>query len=285
MITLENVTFRYKGQLAPAIDGISLSIGAGEFVGIVGPGSAGKSTFAYLLNGVAPHHYEGDFYGRVVVDGMDTAAVSLTDISRVVGSVFEDIDGQMVSSTVEDEMLFGLINFGYGQEEIEARMGRALTNVGIMDLRQRDIDSLSGGQKQKVVIAAMLAMSPKVLVLDEPTGELDPASADKVYALLREINKTTGATIIVVEKKAELLCAYADRVVALHEGKIAMDGPIRRIMGDVEALAKIGLEATAVSVLYNELKGLGLYDGDAPLTVDDAERMVREALGHVEASA
>ena len=278
MIKLENVTFYYDNQDRPAVRDLSLDIAEGAFVGVIGAGGSGKTSLTYLLNGIIPHHHPGEFYGRVLLDGMDTVETSLTDISRVVGSVFEDISGQMVSSTVEDELLFGLVNFGYPRDEVTRRMLGTLADVGISDLLYRDLESLSGGQLQKVAIAATLALSPKVLVLDEPTGELDPLSSERVYELLRDINRTKGTTIIVVEKKLELLCSYVDRVIAIDEGRVALDGPVRRILGDGAALRGLGLKSPAISELYEALSGQGLYAGEPPLTVAEAERMVREAV-------
>jgi energy-coupling factor transport system ATP-binding protein len=278
MITLDHVSFTYKGRTSPAIDDISLTIGDGEFVGVIGPGGSGKTTFTYLLNGVIPHHYDGDFYGRVLMEGMDTVTASLTDISRVAGSVFEDINAQMVASAVEDEMLFALVNFGFSAQEAESRLLGALSDVGIAGLRFRDLDTLSGGQKQKVAIAAVMALSPKVLILDGPTGELDPASSVKVYELLRRINCLKGTTVVVAEQKLGLLCAYADRLLVLDRGRIGLDGPVRGVLGDMPALSKIGIQCPPIAELYSQLRRRGLYGGDVPLTLDEAERMVREAL-------
>ncbi len=140
-----------------------------------------------------------------MVDGHDTCEVSLTDVSQIVGSVLQDIDTQMVASVVEDEMLFGLENFGVPHDQIEQRVSETLETVGISDLRDREIATLSGGQKQKVAIAAILAMRPRVLVLDEPTAALDPASSTLVFETLREANRALEITIVVVEQKVALL--------------------------------------------------------------------------------
>ena len=144
-------------------------------MGVIGPSGAGKSTLAAVMSGAIPHHYRGQLFGAALVDGRDTCEVTLTDISRIVGSVNQDIDAQMVASVVEDELLFGLENFGVPHEEIPARVAEALETAGIADLREREIATLSGGQKQKVAIAAILALAPRVLVLDEPTAALDPS--------------------------------------------------------------------------------------------------------------
>lgn len=203
---------------------VSLSVNKGDFIGIIGPSGAGKSTLAACLSGAVPHHYTGTFYGSVLVDGHDTCEVSLTDVSQVVGSVLQDIDTQMVASVVEDEMLFGLENFGVPHDQIEQRVSETLKTVGISDLRDREIATLSGGQKQKVAIAAILAMRPRVLVLDEPTAALDPASSTLIFETLREANRALGITIVVVEQKVALLSEYCNRVLVLDHGQIALQG-------------------------------------------------------------
>ena len=174
IINVDDVSFSYGNTPEPALSHISLDVCQGDFIGIIGPSGAGKSTLAACLSGAVPHHYTGTFFGSVLVDGNDTCEVSLTDISQIVGSVLQDIDTQMVASVVEDEMLFGLENFGVPHDQIEQRVTETLETVGIADLRDREIATLSGGQKQKAAIAAILAMRPRVLVLDEPTAALDP---------------------------------------------------------------------------------------------------------------
>ena len=170
MIEISQLSFRYREGADPILEGIDLSIPDGAFAGVTGAAGSGKSTLTYAINGIIPHCYPGDFYGSVRVDGVDTCEASLTDISRLVGSVCQDIDSQMVSSVVEDEVLYGLENFGVPKTEIPARVDEALAAMGIADLRDRSIAELSGGQKQKVAVASVLALKPRVLVLDEPTA-------------------------------------------------------------------------------------------------------------------
>lgn len=188
IIEVKDVTFTYSGAQRHALERVSLAVAEGEFVGVIGPSGAGKSTLAGVMSGAVPHHFTGELYGACLVDGKDTCEVTLTDVSRLVGSVLQDIDAQFVASNVRDELLFGLENFGVTHDEIPARMQQALETVGIEDLCNREIATLSGGQKQKVAIAAILALRPRVLVLDEPTAALDPASSTLVFETLREVN-------------------------------------------------------------------------------------------------
>ena len=185
IIHVDQVSFTYADASKVALKQADLSVAPGDFLGIIGPSGAGKSTLIYSMNGIIPHYSKGDFYGSVTLAGNDTFETNLTDLSRIAGTVFQDIDAQMVASVVEDEMLFGLENFGVAKADIEPRLAQALEDVGISDLRHRTIASLSGGQKQKVAVAAVLALRPRVLLLDEPTGALDPVSSRQIFELLR----------------------------------------------------------------------------------------------------
>lgn len=277
MINMQQLSFRYESAQDNALNDISLYIPRGEFLGIIGPSGAGKSTLLSVISGVIPHHYTGDFYGACVVDGMDTVEVTPTDLSRVVGSVFQDIDAQMVSSMVEDEVLFALENFGVPAGELDARVQEALETVGIADLRHRSLDTLSGGQKQKVAIAAVLAMRPQVLVLDEPTGELDPASSQAIFRVLRALNEQ-GTTVIVVEQKIMLLSAYCKSLCVMNKGAIRLHGTVREVLAHPELLRQIGVNCPRVATLHEQLQAAGLPAGQVPINVDEATAMVREVL-------
>ena len=277
MINMQQLSFRYESAQDNALNDISLHIPRGEFLGIIGPSGAGKSTLLSVISGVIPHHYTGDFYGACVVDGMDTVEVTPTDLSRVVGSVFQDIDAQMVSSMVEVEVLFALENFGVPAKELDARVQEALETVGIADLRHRSLDTLSGGQKQKVAIAAVLAMRPQVLVLDEPTGELDPASSQAIFRVLRALNEQ-GTTVIVAEQKIMLLSAYCKSLCVMDKGAIRLHGTVREVLAHPELLREIGVNCPRVATLHEQLLAAGLPAGQVPINVEEAKAMVGEVL-------
>lgn len=221
IIRLDDVSFTYADAVKPALDHVSLEIPEGGFVGVIGPSGAGKSTLAALLSGAIPHHYRGTLFGSTLVDGSDTCEVTLTDISRVVGSVAQDIDSQMVASAVEDEMLFGLENFGVPHDEIEERVTGALGACGVLDLSGREIATLSGGQKQKVAIAAILALRPRVLVLDEPTAALDPVSEYEVY---RKFNAISGGKTALYISHRLASCRFCDEILVFLAGSIVQHG-------------------------------------------------------------
>lgn len=220
MITFENFSFAYKDSKKKALSNLNLSIEDGEFAGIIGRSGAGKTTFTYALNGIIPHYYKGDYYGKVTVNGKDVFETDPCTLALEAGSVFQDIESQITNSVVEDEILFGLENFGFEKQEIFSRLDWVLEKCGIENLREREISSLSGGQKQKVAIAAILALKPKILIFDEPTGELDPEASRNIFEVLKELNEKNGMTIIVVEQKTKLLKNYAKKIYELSDGKL-----------------------------------------------------------------
>jgi energy-coupling factor transport system ATP-binding protein len=302
MITIKDLSFRYAGADRNALSGINLEIPDGDFLGIIGSSGAGKSTLTYALNGVVPHHYAGDFYGSVLISGLDTqpSPASLREawgegspldtvdagvekLSRLVGSVFQDIDGQMVASVVEDEILFGLENFAVDHAEIEGRLTETLSAAGIPELRKRAISTLSGGQKQKVAIAAITALRPRIIVLDEPSGELDPRSSRKIFEYLKELNEKHGITIIVVEQKIMLLCEFAKRLAVMDSGALVRHGAVSEVLQRPDILEDAGVNIPRVTTLGERLREKGLYVGDLPHDLPQAQIMMKQIIALREA--
>lgn len=243
IIEVQSVSYSYPDSSARALNELSLSVQEGDFVGIVGPSGAGKSTLALALSGAIPHHFRGNFFGKILVSGMDTCTVALTDISKIVGSITQDINAQMVASIVEDELLFGLENFAVPHAEIPERIAYALETVGIANLRFREIASLSGGQKQKVAIAALLALQPQVMVLDEPTAALDSTSSELIFQTLSELNKIKGITVVVIEQKVGLLAKYCSKIAIMDKGTICAFGSGEEVFSQVDLLQEVGVDA------------------------------------------
>ena len=279
MIQIQDFSFTYKSGETPALQEISLIVPDGGFLGIIGPAGAGKTTLARAIAGIIPHHYPGDFYGSVNVNGLDTVDSTIVDLSRLVGMVFQDVDSQIISPMVEDELLYGLENFSVPREEIPARIEEALQKVGIADLRERTIGSLSGGQRQKVAIASIIALKPQILVMDEPTGELDPRSSRQVFSLLKELNEEHGVTVIIIEQKIMLLCEFARQLAVLSEGRIVRQGDTRDVLAHSEELEALGVNCPRVTTLS---RILGEKTGErqpACINLDEAEAMVRRLIG------
>ncbi len=280
IIEMRHVSFSYGHEAARALDDITLAIEPGAFVGVIGPSGAGKSTLASVLSGAIPHHFTGQLFGETIVDGSDTCEVTLTDISRIVGSVNQDIDAQMVASVVEDELIFGLENFGVDHRHIEKFITAALDAVGIADLRDREIATLSGGQKQKVAIAAILALAPRVLVLDEPTAALDPVSSRMVFDVLRDLNRNEGITVIVIEQKVALLSEYCDRLVVMNGGRVALDGTPHEVFAHGSELRAIGVDSPRTARISNSLAHRDLCPAGSPcLNVDEAASLIAGIVG------
>lgn len=279
MIHVKGFSFQYKNSDAFALRDMDFHIEKGDFIGIIGSCGAGKSTLTYALNGVIPHHYTGDFYGEVRVAGLDTVDSKPEDIAMHVGNVFQDIDGQMVASVVEDEILFGLENFQVPAEEIDKRMSDALEMIGISKLRHRRISTLSGGQKQKVAIAAVVALMPDILILDEPTGELDPQSSQQIFEMLKKLNEEFGMTIVIVEQKIALLCEYVKKLMVLNKGRLILFDTAKNVLAQGDKLEEVGIHYPRVAQLASALKEKDLYQGEMPINVDEAVSMVRSVIG------
>ena len=258
MIERQELTFKYAEAKKNALENVTLNIQKGDFVGIIGESGAGKTTLCSCLNALIPHHYTGDFYGSVKVEGQDTFDVKPDKLALKVGSVFQDIESQIVSYFVEDEILFGLENFGVPANQIEERITEALEALGISELRHREISTLSGGQKQKVVFASIIALKPDYLILDEPTGELDPASSLQIFKLLKKLNEERGITVIVAEQKIMLLCEFVKKLIVLEKGTVVHYGEIRSTLTHQREMEEAGINCPRVLTLTGKMMEEGL---------------------------
>ncbi len=238
MIEISGLSFSYREERV--LDGIDLKIRGGEFLGIIGPVGSGKTTFLLTLNGIIPHMIKGKFGGGVKIFGKDTHESKVPTLARDVGIVFQDPDSQIFSLKVADEVAFGLENIGVPREEIDARVKEALRAVGLEGRINDDPNNLSGGQKQKLALACVLAMDQKIFALDEPVSNMDHGGAVEIYEILRRANEN-GKTIIVVEHDSELLLEYANRIIVLDKGRIALDGKAVRVLSS-RKISELGLK-------------------------------------------
>ena len=231
IVAFENVTFAYPDAAAPALRDASLEIAPGQFTLVIGPSGSGKSTLLRCINGLVPHFSGGELSGRVLVDGRDTREHPPRELASVVGFVFQDPEAQFVTERVEDELAFALENAGVPPLTMRKRVEEVLDALGIASLRRRAVSSLSGGEQQRVAIAAALALQPKILVLDEPTSQLDPQSAEDVLSALVRLNADLGLTIVLAEHRLERVLQYADHLVFLPEaGAAPIAGDPRQVM-------------------------------------------------------
>lgn len=271
VITIHELHYAYPPPVASAeadaiavevLRGVNLAIRPGEFVALLGRVGAGKTTLCMALNGLVPHVTGGVFRGNVIVGGLNTKEHSVARLARDVGLVFQDAEAQLTQMRVEDEVAFGPENLGLDVAEIGRRVAWALDAVGLTAHRDRSPHLLSGGEKQRVAIAAMLAMRPRVLVLDEPTANLDPAGKSSVFNVLLRLARERQAAIVIATQEVERAARYADRVLVLHEGRIALDGSPAQVFSQVARLADWGI---SVPELVELRKRLGNRDR-SPLT-------------------
>jgi energy-coupling factor transporter ATP-binding protein EcfA2 len=280
VVDLSGVTFTHEGETAPALRNISLTVKRGEFVLILGPSGCGKSTLLYLLNGSVPHILTGTLKGTAVICGKAVTGTKVAEFATDVGMVFQDPDAQIINTRVRDEVCFGLENLCRPAEEILARQRKALDDVGLSGFGDRSIFELSGGQKQRVSIAAVLAARPRLLVLDEPTANLDPAGMAEVFAVLARLNRDDGATIVMVEHRVDELADKVSRVIMMDQGAIAFDGPPRAAFSMRRVVQSGDGEAVAAASWFPQVAELALDLAAAsqqkltpeqiPLCVDDA---------------
>jgi energy-coupling factor transporter ATP-binding protein EcfA2 len=235
MITFEHVTYTYPEGARPALQDVNLCLPEGMFSLIIGPSGAGKSTLLRCINGLVPHFSGGALQGNIVVFGLDPVQATPQVISHHVGFVFQDPEAQFVMDQVEDEIAFALENAAMPRQEMRVRVEEALDLLDLAALRDRRLDTLSGGERQRVAIAAALALHPQVLVLDEPTSQLDPKSAEDVLHSLARLNSDLGLTIVLVEHRLERVLPFTDHLVYLSEtGTVVASGPPRDVLQDVE---------------------------------------------------
>jgi len=245
MLTFESVSYRYAGAARPSLQDVSLVIGSGEVVGLVGASEAGKTTLCLVAAGLAPRTVRGTLSGRILLDGTDMAPLAIHELAGRVGIAFANPATQLsgVAGTVYEEVAFGPMNLGLSRSEVIDRTEAALSALKIIDLAEREPALLSGGQQQLVAMAGLLALGPAHLVLDEPTAQLDPAGTRLVAQALARL-AMDGASILVAEQKTDLLASICDRVVVLDAGRVALDGPAAEVLGDPR-LADLGVAAPA----------------------------------------
>ena len=223
LITLENLEFTYFGAEEPSLKNINLSVKKGEFVVLAGPSGCGKSTLCLCLNSIIPHLLKGRMKGRVLVNGRDTRNLTIPELSRDVGLVFQNPDNQIFALTVEEDIAFGPENLGLPRPVMEERVVKALLETRMEPFRKKFVYNLSGGQKQRTAIAGILAMNPGVLVFDEPTADLDPKGTREVLETIHRLNRDEGRTVIIVEHKIRQVLSLCDRVLWMEEGKIVSE--------------------------------------------------------------
>jgi len=271
IVNLNNITYKYPLTDAPVLKNINMQVEEGEFVAVIGPNGAGKSTLCYTLAGFVPHFFKGELTGTVEVDGKVSQESTLSEWVLNVGLAFQNPFNQISGAkyTVFEELAFGLENIGVPVDEMKSRVESAMKMTGINDLAERSPYSLSGGQQQRVALSSILVMQPKVLVLDEPTSQMDPIGTREVFGVIRALAEN-GMTVVLVEHKVEWIAQFADRVIALHEGQILLEGtPSEVLTSDI--LDGKGFGSSRYTSVAREARKMGLWKKEKlPVTLDEA---------------
>lgn len=272
MIHLKNFSYWYPASQEAALRRISLDVPEGQFLGIVGANGAGKSTLCYALSGFVPHFYNGETEGAFTFDGTPMAELNLGALAGQVGLVFQNPFNQISGArfTVREEIAFGLENLGLPQAEMRARIEEAMQLVNIQELAERSPFSVSGGQQQRIAIASILAMQPRLLVLDEPTSQLDPDGTRDVFAALSQLVTTRKITVVLAEHKLEWLATFCDRVIALDQGRIKADGSPQDVLSS-EQMLTLGIGRTQ----YSEAAARLLRTKKLPVTLEQTRQALK----------
>jgi len=270
IVKFDRVTYSYPRTETPAIQNISFTIDAGEFVAMIGPTGAGKSTLCYCFNGVVPQLFSGSMTGSVEIAGCNTYDDEIPILAQHVGLVVQNARTQLFNVTVLQEVGFGCENLGLQRSVILQRLKDALAFVGLSGYEEREPSALSGGQQQRVAIACVLAMEPDVLVLDEPTSELDPIGSEQVMEVIARLNSDMGKTIFLVTHDLEFVARYASRVIVLNQHRIVKNGSPEEIFSDPTLLKDARIRPPQVCEVALGLRERGYAIPRVPLTLSDA---------------
>ncbi|MFH5777919.1 energy-coupling factor ABC transporter ATP-binding protein [Heyndrickxia oleronia] len=268
-IRVNDLKYRYPHSEKLALNDISFEIKQGEFIGIVGKNSSGKSTLCYALTGLVPHFFKGAYGGQVFIDDLEVMNTEISDLSLKVGLVFENPFSQITGAkfTVIDEIAFGLENMGIEREEMSTRIEASLKLLDIEHIKEKNPFSLSGGQMQRVAIASVLAMRPDILILDEPTSQLDPQGSDEVFKVVESLTKE-GMTVIMAEHKMEKLAQYSDKILLLHEGKLIDFDTPKKIFSKKDIL-DYGVSPPIFTKIARALNIFNKEDSLLPVTLNE----------------
>ncbi|MEM3382432.1 MAG: energy-coupling factor transporter ATPase [Nitrososphaerales archaeon] len=269
IIEVKNLWYKYPKSDRPALQGINLYVKEGEFLAIMGPTGSGKTTLCLSFNGLVPQYFEGGEYsGKVIVNGLSASDTPAQNLALHVGMVFQDFESQIFGTIVEEDVAFGPSNLGLDRNEIMERVSQALLALRLKGYEKRETDSLSGGEKQRLALAGIFAMKAKILVLDEPTSQLDPFGREELFSAIKKLRENYKTTIIMVEHRSEEIAKYADRVIIMKNGNIALEGHPREVFSRPDLL-DFGVRPPQVCELAFSLIRKGFFPRFFPITEDD----------------
>jgi len=277
LLQIENLSWKYEGSTELALDKINLEINKGEFMTIMGRTGAGKSTLCKCINSLIPRRSRGAIKGTVKIAGLDTKKSNFYEITDKVGIVFQDPETQFVMMTVEDEIALGLENKGFSPEDIRVKIIEVMKRIGLdTEYMQKTPTELSGGEKQKVAIAMMLALDPELILLDEPTSDLDPVGKTMIFEVIEKLRKKRDTTIILVSHESERIAKFSDKIVILDKGKIVLQGNTKEIFEKIRVLKQHGVRPPQISEIFYELGYKRI-----PLTLEDGLVQIKKDYGEI----
>lgn len=276
IISVQRLSFSYVGSTDSVLDDISLDIFPGEILLITGHSGSGKSTLLRAINGLIPHQHSGRYAGKVIVDGLEVAASRMSQLATEVGFIFQNPENQIFMFSVERDIAFGLENLGLPTKEIRSRVDWALSLLEIEHLALRAPHELSDGQKQRVAIAGVIAMRPKVLILDEPTSLLDPHTAKTLVELVLDLRRKLGMTVLIVEHRLDLVAKICDRLAVLEKGKIALIGTPRDVLSRLD----VSLYGVTEPTIVKLAKLMDLGNSRLPLDPSELYKILAEEESH-----
>ena len=278
VIEIKDYSWKYLYTKKNALDGINFSVEEGSFVGIIGPNGSGKTTLAYSMDGLIPGQYNGVKKGTVNVFGKEVEDYEKGELQRLMGVVFSDPEAQFTAMTVEDELVFGMENLGMSLQEIRERLEWVTDLTGLGPMLEKPPYEISGGQKQRVALAAVLAMMPKILILDEPTSMLDPVSRKRIFDILNKLKEEQKNTVIVVEHSLENLIPLADRMALMVDSHIILEDETEAFFQNTGMLLENGIVPPGAVGFFHALKEKNAFKGKIPLTVDKANSLLGDLL-------
>jgi energy-coupling factor transporter ATP-binding protein EcfA2 len=278
LIEFNDFSFKYVGSDSLALKKVNLSIEAGEYVVVSGPSGCGKTTLCRAINGLVPQFHRGYIAGNVFVDSKSTRENSVADMAGITGLVFQNPSNQLVTLNVEKEIAFGPENLGVDPAEIRKRVEHLIHLLGLEHLREKHPHEMSGGEQQRVAMAATLALRPKILVADEPTSNLDPQSAEMILELIAEQNRE-GMTVVLVEHRLDVVAKDASRLILMNEGSVVADGPPEDVLL-MDICQDIGIGIPKAVEVFKRLRSKDLHLPEVPMTGEDLVRIFREVVEH-----
>lgn len=277
LISLKNVSYRYPLDKKQAIKNVSLDIEKGKVYGLIGANESGKTSICNIIRGLIPGFYRGELTGEVLLKGKPLSSYSAKELSELIGYSFQNPFTQIsgVKETVFEEIAYGMENLGIPRDEMNVRIKELIHMFHLEDLADRNPYQLSGGQKQRVALVSVLAPDPEIIIMDEPTSQLDPKSTEEIFEIISAIKKQ-GKTIILVEHKVDLIAAYCDHILLMEDGELVMDGKVEEVLNNPEVLKHGGQLPQIVLYFLKMMEISGEHYGRIPLTVEQAYRFLKQ---------